>query len=429
MPRAPSLAIETTTTHAGWGWAATSADGRALLGTYVDDKVALVDSGRISPVKLPARQEGDEVHVIACGERFVQLRHPWEDGTAATAVILDGSSRRTCTIPRPGKGHFIDCWLDGDTLAILVSDGFHIVRGVAVTEVDVRGSRARLAPVRRIHNLDRHVGKGHGELCPQQIMRRDDKLFVLASVGYNVRVLLELIVKAKSFDSRIVVQRRAQSAAFAATGEHAVFFHPSEPARVYGLDGTLLATVSVANAKNLVLSSAAPGTLAFMRRRDLRSRDVVVMTTEAWPRATTGALAELPAGVPRIGDLQVADAAKYPPEPTSYATKTPQPPLAWGAVVGWSLNHDPKARKPSIAHAIVTDQIVNFFAVTARKLRFLFNFDLSAIEDVAIAPARGHVRVTIATPSGRTVLDTTRAFADALAAATAARRPKRRRRA
>ena len=78
--------------------------------------------------------------------------------------------------------------------------------------------------------------------------------------------------------------------------------------------------------------------------------------------------------------------------------------------------------------------IVNFFAVTDRKLRFLFNFDLAMIDRVDIgkprgdekARARGVVRVDITTPSGHTVRLTTRELASALARGVARRRSKRR---
>jgi hypothetical protein len=120
--------------------------------------------------------------------------------------------------------------------------------------------------------------------------------------------------------------------------------------------------------------------------------------------------------VPRtlpIADLPIAEAQRCSPEPVAYAGVTS--PTAFGAVIGWALNADPAKAKPIASHAIVTDRILNFFAMSKdRRLRFLFNFELAAISSVEID---GRV-VTIATPSGQTTLHATPAFSAALKRAT-----------
>ncbi len=407
------LAVDKTTVHRGWDTCAIASDGRIMFQAWNYEKPDRFQQGG----KAIALPELHDRKLVACGTRFVFLGHPWEDGTPATAIVLDGAKRREVQIPRKGhERHFLAGWLaDDDRLAIVASDGFHVVHGVAITEVAL-AARVKQAPILKVLQLTRHVGKGHSDLSLQSVMRAGDRLFAIASAGYRYHALLELAPKGKSFGSRIVAHMKADTAVFSSGGAHAVFYERNRPAVIVGLDGSKLATVTPAVPKGgyLTLVAAAPGRLGFSG-----DKAVHVVDTPPWPGGATGELADVPASA-AIADLPVDHAAACSPEPTSYRGK-PRPPVAFGAVIGWSLNADPAKKKPAITHAIVTDLIVNFFATTDRKLRLLFNFDLGAIERVTTDGDR----MTITTPSGTTVLRTTPAFAAALAGAVKARRRRR----
>ena len=396
------LAIEKTTIHRGWDNCALAADGRALLQAWNYQKADRFQLDGKS-VALP---NFEERRLFACGNRFVFLGHPWEDKTPAKVIVIDGK-KREFVIPRNHAHHFLGCWLaEDDRLAIVASDTFHVVHGIAITEVKL-AKKTKASPIMKVGQLKRHIGKGHAELSLQTVMRAGDRLFALASAGYRYRALLELEPKAKSFGSRVVVHAKADNAVFSADGQYVVMYERRKPAAIYALDGTKLATFTpkVPAGDYLDLVSAAPNVVAFRAGK----KGVHVVRTSPWPGGATGALADVPASEP-IADLPIDTAKACSPEPVSYRGK---PPRAFGAVIGWTLNA-PTTKKPTITHAIVTDLIINFFAKTDGKLRLLFNFDLSAIQRVL----RDGDQVTIVTPSGRTILRTTRRFSAALLAAT-----------
>lgn len=364
--------------------------------------------------KRVALAKFDERRLTACGERFVFIGHDGADGSTARAIVLAGNQRREVALPRRGGGHLLGGWLtEDDELAIVISDDFHVVDGIAVSEYTV-SAKAKLVRTRKVLQLRRHIGKGHAELSLAHALRVGDRRYALASAGYRYRALLELEPKAKSFGSRVLAYRKADDAVFCSGGRHAVFYERGKSAVVVGLDGSELAQIKppVPTGCYLSLCAAAPGRLGFSVGK-LRGTDrVQIVECAPWPGSRVGSLGEVPRSA-AIADLDVETARACSPEPVGY--RRAGAPDAFAAVIGWALNADPATKQPVISHVIVTDLIVNFFAVKDRKLRLLFNFDRSAIQRVE----RDGDQLTIVTPSGRTVMRATRGLATTLGAVTA----------
>jgi hypothetical protein len=140
---------------------------------------------------------------------------------------------------------------------------------------------------------------------------------------------------------------------------------------------------------------------------------VTVVAVVVWRVAMTKA--RLPPHPP-LGPMPASEAGKY------YALT--EPAIAWEAVKGWDVNQVPPSfAEPSpIDHVILTPRLLEFCTGRTGRLSRVFNFLVRAIGDVEFDPSPippgmapgGSGVVTIHTPSGRTLLIASGAFAQAL---------------
>lgn len=376
---------------------------------------------------MPALPTAQVQSVSRAPERTVWVGHPWAGKTPAQIVIFEGRTKRTHTLARNHDRHVLSHHLEGDLLTLVMSDASHVVHGTAIIEATLQGKKARATAPLKVNQIDRHAGKGHASLSLRSLTRRAGKLFGLASVSRTHFALLELTRKPSSFTARVLTLLPAHSAGFTAEGDFAVLANNHGSLKLLGLDGSVAATLKVPQPATVAwswFSKASRRRITLgTRLKGLAEYGELTVTTTAWPEAAgvTRALESVPEGYEVIDDLPVGAAARCSPEPTSYDSTKPRPPRAWGAVTGWGLNRDPSRAKPTISHAMITDLIINFFAVSKGTLRLLFNFSLRAITKVSVAAHHGDdraprscVRVEITTPSGLTVLLTTPTFARTL---------------
>ncbi len=348
-----------------------------------------------------------------CRDRIVHLGHPWENTTPALLTVLEAESRREWIVPRAFEGHVMAVWLDGTTLSMVISEPHDVTRGAGIVEANVRGATAKVGPLQRLGDADRHLGKGHAELSLQTVMRHGEHLFAIARAGTN-QAVLELELTGGLYTARVLLLAKSDQAMFSDDGEYVVLHQCGKTTTIVGLDGRRLATVTAPVAKGTTsyVSTARNGSLGYTIFHAGDQRSWLEIATEPWPASTTHELAEVPDSLP-IANLMTKDAPACSPEPIAYATAATQP-AAFGAVIGWALNADPKTAKPTVTHVIVTDTILNFFDVAERRLRFRFNFSLAAITAMKTKPRGSFAEVEILTPSGRTVLHATRELAAAL---------------
>jgi hypothetical protein len=139
---------------------------------------------------------------------------------------------------------------------------------------------------------------------------------------------------------------------------------------------------------------------------------VTVVSLVVWRVAMTKA--RLPPHPP-LGPMPASDASKY------YALT--EPAIAFEAVKGWGVNEVPPSfGVPSpVDHVILTPRLLEFCTGRAGRLARVFNFLVGAIGRVDFDPTAlpagtpaGTGVVTIHTPSGRTLLVASSAFAQAL---------------
>jgi hypothetical protein len=120
--------------------------------------------------------------------------------------------------------------------------------------------------------------------------------------------------------------------------------------------------------------------------------------------------------LPPFGPMPREDVGKY------YALG--EPAIAWEAVRGWNVNEMPPAfNAPApVDHVILTPSLLEFCTARTGRLARVFNFLVAAIQHVEFNPMGlppgfappGVGIVTIHTPSGRTLLVASGAFAQAL---------------
>jgi hypothetical protein len=123
--------------------------------------------------------------------------------------------------------------------------------------------------------------------------------------------------------------------------------------------------------------------------------------------------------------------AFFAPLPPADATKyfeLTEPAIAWEGVRGWNVNEMPPAfNAPGpIDHVILTPRLLEFCNGQSGRLARVFNFLVGAIVQVDFDPnalpqgmaPNGAGVVTIHTPSGRTLLVASAAFAQSLDQAT-----------
>lgn len=97
--------------------------------------------------------------------------------------------------------------------------------------------------------------------------------------------------------------------------------------------------------------------------------------------------------------------------------------LAWEGGRGWNVNEQPPSftAPAPVDELVLTTRLLNFCTRKSGQLALVFNFLVAAIEDVqfdagALGPngPPGYGLLTIYTPSGRTFVVATAAFAQAL---------------